>query len=87
VPRLDLYSSSVFINCPFSPDYPPIFKAILFAVYACGYRPRCALEISDSTENRLSKNESIIADSQFGVHDISFTDIDKKTRLPHFNMP
>lgn len=86
-PRSDSYSRSVFINCPFSPEYQPIFKAILFAVYACGYRPRCALEISDSSENRLSKIESVIAESQLAVHDISFVEIDRKTKLPHFNMP
>jgi hypothetical protein len=68
-------------------DYRSIFTAILFAVYACGYRPRCALEVSDSTENRLSKIENIIAASQFGIHDISFVDIDRKTKLPRFNMP
>jgi hypothetical protein len=87
VPRADLYSHSVFINCPFSSDYQPIFRAILFAVYACGYRPRCALEISDSSQNRLSKIEDTIAESGLGIHDISFTKIDKKTKLPRFNMP
>lgn len=83
----DLYSRSVFINCPFSPDYQPIFRAILFSIYACGYRPRCALEISDSTENRLSKIEGIIEQSKLGIHDISFATIDLKTKLPRFNMP
>jgi len=87
VSRSDLYSISVFINCPFSLDYQPIFRALLFAVYACGYRRRCALEISDSSQNRLSKIEDIIADSRFGIHDISFIDIDQKTKLPRFNMP
>ena len=87
MPHADLYSRSVFINCPFSSDYQPIFRAILFAVYACGYRPRCALEISDLSQNRLSKIEETIAQSQFGIHDISFTKIDKKTKLPRFNMP
>jgi hypothetical protein len=56
-------------------------------VYACGYRPRCALEISDSTENRLSKIESIIQQSKFGIHDISFMNLDRSTKLPRFNMP
>jgi hypothetical protein len=87
VPRPNVYSRSVFINCPFSLDYQPMFRAVLFVVYTCGYRPRCALEISDSSENRLSKIESIIADSQLGIHDISFTNIDQKTKLPRFNMP
>ncbi len=56
-------------------------------MFACGYRPRCALEISDSSENRLSKIEGIIRDSKFGIHDISFVDLDQKTKLPRFNMP
>jgi hypothetical protein len=38
------YDQCVFINCPFSADYKPIFQAILFAVYACEFRPRSALE-------------------------------------------
>lgn len=56
-------------------------------MYACGFRPRCALEISDSSENRLSKIEGIIRDSKFGIHDISFMDLDQETKLPRFNMP
>jgi hypothetical protein len=83
----DLYSRSVFINCPFSPDYKPIFSAILFSVYACGFRPRCAREISDSSQNRLGKIEGIIRQSKFGIHDISYMDLDPTTKLPRFNMP
>ncbi len=85
--RANLYSKSVFINCPFSPEYQPIFRALLFSVYACGYRPRCALEINDSSESRLAKIEGIIRESKFGIHDISFMDLDQKTKLPRFNMP
>ena len=81
------YSRSVFINCPFSPDYQPIFRAVLFAVYACEFRPRSALEISDSSENRLAKIVAIIRASKFGIHDISVMEIDSKTKLPRFNMP
>ena len=87
MPRPDVYSRSVFINCPFSIDYQVIFRAVLFAVYACGFRPRCALEINDSSENRLVKIENIIAECGLGIHDISFADIDLKTGLPRFNMP
>src|ERR1700677_785528 len=82
-----LYARSVFINCPFSPDYQRIFRAILFSVYDCGYRPRCALEISDSSQNRLAKIENIIRQSKFGIHDISFMKLDESTKLPRFNMP
>jgi hypothetical protein len=80
------YTRSVFINCPFSPEYQPIFRAILFAVFTCGYRPRCALEIADSSANRLSKIEGIIRQCQFGIHDISFMKLDTKTKLPRFKM-
>jgi hypothetical protein len=86
VPKPDLYTRSVFINCPFSPDYQPIFRAILFAVFACSYRPRCAREVSDSSQNRLAKIEGIIRQSQFGIHDISFMSIDPTTKLPRLNM-
>jgi hypothetical protein len=83
----DLYARSVFINCPFSPDYQPIFQAILFAVYACTFRPRSAREISDSSGNRLAKIDGIIRQSKFGIHDISFMSLDPVTKLPRFNMP
>jgi len=87
VPQRIPYSLSVFINCPFSPDYQIIFRAILFSVYSSGFRPRSAWEISDSIQNRLSKIETIIRQSKFGIHDISFVELDQATKLPRFNMP
>lgn len=82
----DLYARSIFINCPFSPEYQPIFRALLFTVLACSYRPRCALEISDSSENRLNKIVEIVAQCMFAIHDISFMAIDPATKLPRLNM-
>jgi len=86
VARPNVYSRSVFINCPFSSDYQPIFRAICFAVYACTFRPRCALEITDSSETRLSKIQDIIRGCQYGIHDISFMALDSKSKLPRLNM-
>lgn len=86
MPRPNIYTRSVFINCPFSPEYQPIFRALVFAVFACTYRPRCALEISDSTENRLDKIAGIIRECRYGIHDISFMSIDPVTKLPRLNM-
>lgn len=80
------YTRCVFINCPFSPDYQ-LFRAILFAVYACELRPRSAWEISDSSQNRLAKIIAIIRASKFSIHDISMMELDAKTKLPRFNMP
>ncbi len=34
------YENSVFINCPFDPQYWPLFEAITFSVYDLGYFPR-----------------------------------------------
>lgn len=81
------YDRSVFINCPFSAGYQPIFRAIVFTIYVCEFRPRCALEVSDSSENRLAKIESIVEQCRFGIHDLSVMELDEATRLPRFNMP
>jgi len=44
------YATSVFVNCPFDTQYKPLFEAIVFTVFACGFQPRCALEIDDASE-------------------------------------
>lgn len=77
---------AVFINCPFDSSYRPIFDAIVFAVMALGFEPRCALERDTGTKERLSKIVDIIQSCQFGVHDLSFMRIDRSTKLPRYNM-
>lgn len=81
------YSENVFINCPYDPEYKPLFHAILFSVIDCGYVARCALEVADGSQVRFEKITRIIRDSKFGIHDISRTDSDPETGLPRFNMP
>lgn len=81
------YTRNVFINCPFDGPYLSIFRAIIFGVFDCGYNARCALEISDSSEVRIDKIVKIISECKYGIHDISRTELDKKTNLPRFNMP
>ena len=81
------YARNVFINCPFDSAYRPLFEAITFAAYDCGFYPRSALEVDDSTEVRIVKITGIIRDSRLAVHDISRTQLDRGTRLPRFNMP
>lgn len=56
-------------------------------MYACGFRPRSALEVVDSSGERLTKIQRIIQESKFGIHDISKTELDPTTKLPRFNMP
>ena len=87
MPPQGLYHINVFINCPFSLEYQKVFRAIMFSIYSCGFRPRCALEISDLSENRLAKIASIVEQSQFGIHDISYMKLDPNTKLARFNMP
>lgn len=77
----------VFINCPFSPDYAGFFQALVFGVVRSGFIPRCARENDDGGEVRIDKIRRIIAESRFGVHDISKTEPDPGSGLPRFNMP
>jgi hypothetical protein len=64
-----------------------MLRAIVFTVVDCGFAPRCALETSDASEIRILKIYRIIEQCQYGIHDISRTELDKKSKLPRFNMP
>ena len=77
-------NGDVFINCPFDQDYNPLFDAILFTVYCCSYRPRCAYEAG--SEDRLQRICEIIEDCEYGIHDLSRTQLNEQG-LPRFNMP
>jgi hypothetical protein len=81
------YKRQVFINCPFDAEYLPLFRIIVFVVNACGYHVRCALESQDAGEVRMVKILRLIRECQFGIHDISRTELDPANGLPRFNMP
>ena len=81
------YNNNVFINCPFDSAYKPLFDAMVFAVYDCGFITRCALEEDDASEVRIDQIYNIIADCRYGIHDISRTELDEDSGLPRFNMP
>ena len=81
------YDVHVFLNCPFDLAYKGVFEAIIFAIYDCGFVPRCALERDDASETRLAKVIEIIRGCRYGIHDISCTEPDSATGLPRFNMP
>lgn len=86
--RLDPeYDRNVFINCPFDPEYTPIFEAIVFAIHGAGFIPRSARERLDSSEIRLQKIIRLIRISRCSIHDLSRTELDAATSLPRFNMP
>jgi hypothetical protein len=81
------YDTNVFVNCPFDSEYRPQFEAVTFAIYDCGFFPRCALEVDDSSQVRIEKITKIIRTCRLSVHDISRTQLDAVTGLPRFNMP
>jgi hypothetical protein len=76
----------VFVNCPFDDEYSDTFRALIFTIHACGFRPRSAREIDDGGEARIEKLYNLIKDCRYGIHDISRTELDKNN-LPRFNMP
>jgi len=80
------YDQNVFINCPFDDTYLPLFQSLIFAIYECGLRPRCAQEVYDGGEVRIEKIIRIVRDCRWGIHDISRTDLNA-SHLPRFNMP
>ena len=78
--------NSVFINCPFDAEYLPVFRAIVFTVAACGFRPlHAGARRRESGANR--KNYRLIEQSALGIHDVSRTEADAENKLPRFNMP
>ena len=81
------FGDNVFINCPFDSHYKPIRDAMIFTIHDAGFVTRCALEISDGTQNRLDKIMRMISECKYGIHDISRTEIDPISGLPRFNMP
>lgn len=74
------FYNSVFINCPFDPDYEPILQAIAFTIIALGFEVRYALEDADNSRIRLQKITECISGSKYSIHDISLC----KTELEHF---
>jgi hypothetical protein len=77
---------SVFVNCPFDEAFKPCFEAIIFAIAACGYKVRCALEDDDGANLRFEKLVKLIRQSQRTIHDLSRVELSQDA-LPRFNMP
>ena len=77
---------NVFLNVPFDDAYGPLFETLVFAVTACGYRTRCALEEDDSGDIRLDKLVKLIRESPRSIHDLSRIEVGE-SELPRFNMP
>jgi hypothetical protein len=77
---------NVYINCPYDEAYMPLFRAMIFTVFDCGFIARTVMEAFDSL-SRSSKLLELIKQCRFGIHDLSRVQLDRTTRLPRFNMP
>ncbi|MDB5432251.1 MAG: hypothetical protein JWP35_3367 [Caulobacter sp.] len=64
-----------------------MFDALVFTIFACGFRPRSAREMEDAGQTRIEKLYEIIEGCRYGIHDLSRTDLDPEHGLPRFNMP
>jgi hypothetical protein len=80
------YNDSVFFNCPFDTAYMPLFRAIIFSIYRCGFYPKSALSEDNGLDNRLDKIVRLTKSCRFGIHDISRTEVNRHG-YPRFNMP
>ncbi|OYW30963.1 MAG: hypothetical protein B7Z47_02570 [Chthoniobacter sp. 12-60-6] len=81
------FDRNVFINCPFDDAYTALLRPLTFTVLCLGYRPRLALERSDSAEVRIDKIVELIQSSRFGIHDLSRNVAEKAGEPYRLNMP
>ena len=63
------------------------FRALVFTIMACSFRPRSARELDDGGQTRIDKIYGLIEECRFGIHDLSRTELDAVNNLPRFNMP
>lgn len=84
---LEIWAQSIFINCPFDEPFKPLLRAICFTAMACGYKPRCALDFSDSGAVRFQQIVELITQCGMSIHDVSRVELDARSGLPRFNMP
>ena len=81
------FEQSVFVNCPFDPDYDHILQSILFAIVYLGFIPRLSRERNDSAETRVNKIKEMIEESRYSIHDLSRCVAKKKGEHFRLNMP
>ncbi len=81
------FERTVFINCPFDPDYAGILRPIVFTALYFGLEPRLASERLNSAEPRISKIIELIRSSKFGIHDLSRIQSSAEGEFFRLNMP
>jgi hypothetical protein len=82
-----LYEKSVFINCPFDDIFEPLFHAIVLAIAARGFTPRCARETEGQADPRIVRIAKGLMESKYSIHDLSRFEGEGPENLARFNMP
>jgi len=78
--------ASVFINCPYDPDYKNVFEAIVFTLLCYGMWPRWADDGSRAV-TRLDRIVYPLRASLFSIHDLSRCKGEGDENLARMNMP
>jgi hypothetical protein len=79
--------TSVFLNCPYDPEYQPLFDCAVLAVICCGFTPGSALESGTIAEPRMTRITRAIFESKYSIHDLSRCRGEGDANLARFNMP
>ena len=80
-------ATSVFLNCPYDPEYGPLFDAAVWATIGCGFTPRSAVESGTTAEPRIDRITRAIFESKYSIHDLSRCKGEGDANLARFNMP
>jgi hypothetical protein len=85
--KLRVEKAAVFLNVPYDRRFENLLLAYIAGISAFGFAPRATLEIPFS-QRRLERIISLIASSQYSVHDLSRVQLDRaRPSTPRFNMP
>jgi hypothetical protein len=77
----------VFINCPYDPDYLPLFNAAVFTIVCCGLIPICALTKNNPAISRLDRLIDLISDAKYSIHDLCRCYGQGQQNFARLNMP
>jgi hypothetical protein len=69
-PKPSVKRDAVFLNIPYDQGFENLLLAYIAGISAFGFAPRATLEIPFS-QRRLERIISLIASSQYSVHDLS----------------
>lgn len=87
IPLEPSFDRSVFINCPFDPEYASILQAVAFCIVFLGFYPRLAPENSDNAVARLDRILDLIRGSKYAIHDLTRCKAGEVGEFARMNMP